>query len=367
MRLIISCGGTGGHFNPGLGIARYVNSHDGESLLILGGPHAPKQLVTASESGVKAQSFRYERPGKNPVQMLKFFFAVIRGYRFAKKMIREFKPDAMLIMGSSVSLPAALAARRMKLPIFLHDGNARVGKANRFLSRWAKAIALSFPAANAETLRCKSVLTGLPLREPLLAPPVSKAEAVARFNEMYGTDFDAAKPLMLVFGGSLGAQKINECFDADPSDPAVKDLQVIMLTGPGKLEEMQKLHADFPGKICLREASPEMHTIYSACDVVISRSGGSTVSELAYFGKYALLIPYPFAAELHQNDNAAYLASGGGAEILMNEDVTRERMREFVSRFLADRGGCIAKGEQSKRLAFPDAAGAVLQLIRDNL
>ena len=367
-RLLISCGGTGGHFNPGLGIAKYLNQNGDESMLLLGGKHAEAQMKISADAGIRAESFDYHRPGKNPLQMLKFLWSVIRGIRFSRKLIREFQPDALLIMGSSISLPAALGARSMKTPIFLHDGNARVGKANRVLSRLAKGLALSFPAVNSKTLHCPCELTGLPLRQALIdGGELPKAEAIEKLNELFGSDFTADAPTLLVFGGSLGALKINSSFIMPQNEPEMKRLQVIHLTGPGKLEELTEQYKTFPGKYILREASGEMGVIYSAVDAVICRSGGSTVSELAFFGKYALLIPFPYAAEHHQDDNAAYLASGGGAEVLFDADCSVEKMQDFVRRFLADPEKFRKLGANSRKLAFPDAAGAVIRMIQKNI
>ena len=368
LRLLISCGGTGGHFNPGLGIAKYLNQSGGKSMLLLGGKHAEAQMKTSADAGVDAASFLYHRPGKNPLQMLKFLKAVICGFRFSRKLIKEFQPDAILIMGSSISLPAALGAWSLHLPIFLHDGNARVGKANRTLSRIARKLALSFPAANSNTLHCPCELTGLPLRQALVDEGIlPKADAIVKLNQLFDADFSPEKPTLLIFGGSLGAQKINSSFVMPHDDPAMKNLQVIHLTGPGKLAEMTEQYKNFPGKYILREASHEMGVIYSAVDAVICRAGGSTVSELSFFGKYALLIPYPFAAELHQNDNANYLVSGGGAEILYDTDCSVEKMQEFVKRFLADPETFRMRGENSKKTAHPDAADAVIQMICKNI
>lgn len=363
LRIIISCGGTGGHFNPGLGIAKELISQGGQAILFLGGKHVPAQMETAKKAGVPAVSFRYVRPDRNPAALFGFALSLIRGYRLTKRLIREHAPHAVLAMGSSVSLPPILAADRMHIPVFLHEGNAKVGKANRKLSRYAKEIELSFPAVNAGALRCPSFLTGFPLRKELTDSVLSKAEGIARINELFHVSFSPEKPTILVFGGSLGAKSINENFDADPADPAVRDLQVIHLAGPGKTEPLKEKYKNFPCPVLLLEGTNEMSAVYAAADVVISRSGGSTVSELAFFGKYALLIPYPYAAEHHQNDNADWLASAGAAEIADDSECSPQLFRAFVSRFLADPKAFVEKGRQAQSIARPDAAKVVLERI----
>ena len=363
LRIIISCGGTGGHFNPGLGIAKELISQGGQAILFLGGKHVPAQMETAKKAGVPAVSFHYVRPDRNPAALFGFGLSLIRGYRLTKKLIREHAPHAVLAMGSSVSLPPILAANRMHIPVFLHEGNAKVGKANRKLSRFAKEIELSFPAVNANALRCPSFLTGFPLRKELTDSVLSKEEGIARINELFHVSFSPEKPTVLVFGGSLGARSINENFDVDPAASGARDLQVIHLAGPGKTEPLKEKYRNFPCPVLLLEGTNEMSAVYAASDVVISRSGGSTVSEIAFFGKYAFLVPYPFAAELHQNDNAAWLASAGAAEIADDSACTPELFRSFTTRFLADPQAFVKKGEQARAIARPDAAKAVLERI----
>ena len=363
LRIIISCGGTGGHFNPGLGIAKELISQGGEAILFLGGKHVPAQMETAKKAGVPAVSFHYVRPDRNPAALFGFFLSLIRGYRLTKRLIREHRPHAILAMGSSVSLPPILAAHRAHIPVFLHEGNAKVGKANRTLSRFAREIELSFPAVNAKALRAPSFLTGFPLRKELTDSVLSKSEGVARINELFHVSFSPEKPTILVFGGSLGARSINENFDVDPADPRTKNLQVIHLAGPGKTESLKEKYKSFPCPVLLLEGTNEMSAVYAASDVVISRSGGSTVSELAFFGKYAFLIPFPFAAELHQNDNAAWLASAGAAEVTDDSACSPELFRAFVSRFLADPQSFVEKGKQARSIARPDAAKTVLERI----
>ncbi len=367
MKLLISCGGTGGHFYPGLGIAKYLQEHSGDALLIVGGKHAEEHQKTAQSQNVKIRAFPYVRPSKNPLILLKFFFAVLRGMVFTKKLIREFRPDAVLIMGSSISLPVTWGARRAGIPVFLHEGNALVGKANRALSRFAEKAALSFPAVNEKALHCPAVLTGFPLRTALTQSELDKTQALALLNEKYGISFHPAKPVLLVCGGSLGAKSINENFSVNPEDPDVKNLQVIHLAGPGKTESLKEKYASFPCPVLLLESSQEMDWIYGAADAVISRAGGSTVSELAFFGKYAFLIPYPYAAEHHQHANAAWLVNGGGAEMAEDSQCSPELFREFVSRFLSDVSGYQEKGRHSRQLVHSDAAGEVIAMIRQTL
>ena len=212
-RLIISCGGTGGHFNPGLSTACSFRDAGGQVLLILGGKHFEEQSATASSNGIEYRRVSCAPMSKSPSGAWQFFTRQWRGVRESKAVFREFKPDAVLSMGAFPSIPASVAARLTGVPLFLHDGNARIGKSNRWFSRVAAGLALSFPAVNADAVRCPTEVTGLPLRKSLLEDvPASKAEAIARINATRGTAFTPDRPVVLVFGGSLGAAAINENF-----------------------------------------------------------------------------------------------------------------------------------------------------------
>ena len=283
-----------------------------------------------------------------------------------RRIFAEYKPQALLSMGSYTSIPPALAAWH-RIPFFLHDGNARLGKANLFMSRYAKAFAFSFPSVNASQVRCPAVLTGFPLRQHLFAKNYTRTEAIRQISGQFGAAFDPADPVLLIFGGSLGAERINSSISFDPADPEAQRIQVIHLSGPGKAEQTKQCYAGLKNRVLVLESCDDMGLLYSAADFVISRAGGSTVSELAAFGKYALLVPYPFAAEHHQNDNAEWLASAGGAEILNDSDCTKTLFASLLSRWVRERDYLVAMGEHSRSLAMPDAAKSVLRMIEQYL
>lgn len=366
-RLAISCGGTGGHFNPGLSIARELKARGGTPVLVLGGAHVEKQAKTAAEFGIDVIRIDAAPLSVKPWKAVRFLFKTWKGVKQALAGFRRYRPQALLCMGSFASLPPALAARRIGLPLFLHDGNAKIGKANRFLSRWAKALALSFPVKDSSVISCPAVLTGMPLRQELVNGTISKDEAIAAVNTRWHTAFSADRPTLLVFGGSLGARTINTSVKIPEDLFGAEQLQVIRLVGPGNLEAVRPLHAGSKAEELVLESCQEMNLLYSAADLVICRSGGSTVSELAVYGKYAVLVPYPFAAEGHQDDNARWLASAGGAEIIPDAECSPDRFGKFLRNWLADRAEFEAHGLQSKTLAMPRAAANVLDLVENIL
>ncbi len=364
-RIAFSCGGTGGHFNPGLAAAREFVTRGGTPKLILGGKHAVTQAAAAEYYKIPSMIFPASPHSLNPVAFFRFVRDFVIGYYRVRKEFLAFRPQALLAMGSFASFAPVLAAKKLGIPVFLHDGNARVGRANRFLSKYANAIALSFPAVNEEELACPAILTGLPLRREIIDSMRRREAAIAEINRRWNRNFSPDKPLILIFGGSLGAQTINTKLIVRNGSPHASELQQIRLVGPGKLAETEPLFKDSAAPVLLLESCREMNLLYSAADLVVCRAGGSTVSELAVYGKFALLLPYPYAAENHQEDNARWLAASGAAEIIHDSECSPEWFTNWIGRWYENREEYTKRGLAGKRLARTNAAANVLDMIEN--
>jgi UDP-N-acetylglucosamine--N-acetylmuramyl-(pentapeptide) pyrophosphoryl-undecaprenol N-acetylglucosamine transferase len=227
-----------------------------------------------------------------------------------------------------------LAARMLKIPIFLHDGNARVGRANVFLSSWAEKILLAFPPVNAETLKALYTVTGMPVR-PELNPEkygtIPKNELIKIFNDEFCAEFSHEKPIALVFGGSQGALVFNEIFPEGAIKTDSDAFRVVHLAGSGNDAEVQIKYknAKFASKVI--DSTENMTLLYSLADIIFCRSGGSTVAELALFAKFAVLVPYPFATDNHQSANADYYVSSGAGIKLENSECSPAKFAEIKS------------------------------------
>lgn len=353
--LVITCGGTGGHFYPGLSIARAQQARNGKVLLLLSGKNSLEQSRIAEKYSIPVQVLPYmPSPSlKHPGSCWRFIRGLISGTIQAKKILRTEKPQAVLGMGSFASLPVIWAAKSLLLPIFLHDGNARIGKANRILSRWAEVLGTAFPAVNADKVRCKCIVSGMPLRPELKADTLTREQAIAELNNRFDSCLDSKNFTILLFGGSQGARKLNEVFASAVTALAARhgNVQLIQLTGAGEFETMSKFYAqkDFP--LLLQPGIAEMHWAYSAADLVICRSGGSTVAELNAFGKYSVVVPYPFAAELHQDDNADHLVTLGAAVKVNNCDLEDAMALELLEKLYAQKD----LDSRGKASILPDA------------
>ena len=207
----------------------------------------------------------------------------------------------------------------------------------------------------------------MPVRPELLGSTISKKDAIQSLNMKFGSILDPELPTMLIFGGSQGAEIFNRTFPEAMQESINRQFQVLHLTGHGKFEMVNSTYekAFFPSLV-LPSAS-EMDLFYQAADVVVSRSGGSTIAELTLFGKFAFLVPYPFAAENHQYDNALYMKSGDAAEIIDNADCTKEKVAKLLDRWLENPEKYREQGAKAKVLSKPRAAADMLQVIRDGL
>ena len=364
-RVYISCGGTGGHFFPGLSLARELKRRKADVRLLLSGVNSLPQSRQAAEYGIDAAVLpRMPSPGKNPLRILQFLWGLAGGFIRCFFLFLFRRPDYIILMGSFASAPAAVAAWGLRVPIYLHDGNARIGKANRFLSRIAECMGTAFPAVNGECCYCELFCIGMPLRPELeAARNIPKKRAVGGLNRLYGSKLRPELYTILIFGGSQGAATINSVLP-----PALKSLgpgrfQVIHLTGKGKLEETARLYEDAGFPLLLLESSNRMDFCLGSADLVFSRSGGSAVAELLLFGKNAVLIPYPYAAEDHQTDNARFCVESRSAEMVSDGEFTVEKACEIIQRHLDDPSIGAIRQMAARLVASPLAAAAFLDRI----
>ena len=248
--------------------------------------------------------------------------------------LRE-RPDSVLAMGSFTSLPAALAAVSLKIPLYLHDGNARIGKANRFLSRFARNLFLSYPAVNAAAVHCPASIVGMPTR-PELRPGVwakkSRKEILGDFNARFDIDFDPEKVTLLIFGGSQGAQAINSAMlEAVERSPILREsVTITHQTGVDDYERVRRGYEKLGIEVDVQPFLFDMPKELANADLVICRAGASTLAELAAYGKVGILIPFPHATHNHQEMNALAMEKVGAARLLRQSEMTGQKLVEEI-------------------------------------
>jgi UDP-N-acetylglucosamine--N-acetylmuramyl-(pentapeptide) pyrophosphoryl-undecaprenol N-acetylglucosamine transferase len=314
MKIILAGGGTGGPAIPLLAVAEELKKLQPDTEFLFVGTRLGPEQKLVDEAGIKFIAISAGKLRRYfSIHNLFDFFRILSGYRQAKKIILEFKPDLIFSVGSFVSVPVAYAARKLKVKILIHQQDARVGLANKMVAPFADYITTAFEQTAKEfytgsgferqqTIRTEWV--GNPVRSEFLDPKV-------RNKEFFHLSADL--PVLLIFGGATGAAHINEvALRALPE--LVKAHQVIHITGHGK-----KIEFEDPSYHQYEFLTNEMSDAMKLADIVVCRAGLSTIAELSALGKVSIIVPMP---DTHQDDNAEILKNANAAVVLDKYEFT---------------------------------------------
>jgi UDP-N-acetylglucosamine--N-acetylmuramyl-(pentapeptide) pyrophosphoryl-undecaprenol N-acetylglucosamine transferase len=298
------------------------------------------------------------KPPTLSLLMLPFLWKTWGAMRECREVIREFGADAVLGMGGFTSLPPVYAAHKLRLKTFIHDSNARPGRANVLTSRFCTQVFLGMDAAKAFFPDRETVTTGTPVRPEIIALP-SREDAAGRFG------LDAARPTILVTGGSQGAKRLNElCAEAAAKLPA--QTQVLHIAGALDFERVCEITAGREGYKVLGFCD-QMPSAYAVADLVLARSGASSLTEIAIAGQPSILVPYPHAADDHQTRNAEVFATAGAARLVQEVDLDAEKLAALATSILQDLPTYKQMAKAACTLAVPDAANHVCAAIEASL
>lgn len=364
-KILFATGGTGGHINPALAVAGYIreNYPKAEILFVGTADRMEAQLVPAAGYDFKTieiQGFSRELNFGGLKHNLKTVKLLLKSEGQAKKIIEEFKPDAVIGFGGYVSGPVLSVAARMGIPTAVHEQNAFPGVTNKSLAKKVDVVMLT--AKEAERLlkpKNPCVVTGLPIRGEIINANREFARAEMKLD---------SRPLILSMGGSLGARAINSAVKfLIESRYEKKDCYYLHATGKagaGMIDEIkEKINLDENPQIMLREYINDMDRCLAAADIVICRAGASSLSEIQALGKPSILVPYPYAAENHQYYNAKTLADRDAAILIEEKDFTGERLLSEVEKLLADPKKLAEMGRNAKDMAILDASQRITECV----
>lgn len=290
------------------------------------------------------------KPATLSPRMLPFLWKTGRSIYRCQSLLRSFRADAVLGMGGFTSLPPVYAGHKLGLKTFVHDSNARPGRANVLTSRFCTSVLIGMQAAKAFFPHRPCIHTGTPARPEILHPP-SREQAARHFG------LDPAKPTILVTGGSQGARRLNE-LAAEAATLWSGRFQTLHIAGAADRERVLEISARTPGHKVLGFCD-QMPAAYAAADLVIARSGASSLTEVALCGLPSILVPFPYAADDHQTRNAEVFADAGAALLIQEKDLDARSLSAHASEILVhpDKRESMSRATQS--LAFPDAAERV--------
>lgn len=349
MRMLLAGGGTGGHLFPAVALAQRLLETDATAQVLFIGTANGIEATILPEIGLHLETIQISGiAGRGWLERLRIAPALLQSVRQSRAIIKKFQPDLVVGVGGYASGPALLAARLTGVPFLIHEQNAEFGLTNRFLARWAQRICLSFPPPADHPLPSeRTIVTGNPVRHGMTA--------VGPIPEGGRT--------LLVFGGSRGAQAINDAVVA--AIPALRqlcpELRIIHQTGSTDYERIAAAYTALG--LSTKDLSPflqDMASAYAQAHLVLCRAGATTLAELTATGRPAVLIPYPYAAADHQTANARILAEQGAALLLPQSEISAATLATLLGNLLNDRPTLLRMGAIARSLGQPAAVDKLL-------
>ena len=350
-KIILTGGGTAGHVTPNMALIPELKKKGYEIKYVGSYTGIEKKLI--EEMGVEYQ-------GISSGKLRRYFsmknfsdpFRVLKGFKEAKKIMKDYNPSIVFSKGGFVSVPVVLAAKKYKIPVIIHESDMTPGLANRIAMKGASVICHNFPETAASLPDGKAVLTGSPIREEL-----RHGDKTAGLKSL---DFTPDKPVIMVMGGSLGAVAVNNAIRG-ALDELLDKYQIIHLCGKGKLDESLK---NIPGYKQFEYVKSELTNYFAAADLLVSRAGANAICEIAALQKPNILIPLSRKASRgDQILNANKIKKQGFSEVIEEEDVTKESLVNMINQVYDNREKYIDAMAKSNN---NDAITTILDLIEKN-
>lgn len=364
-RIIISGGGTGGHIFPAISIAQAIRAQYPECEILFVGAEGKMEMTRVPQAGfnIKALPVRgLDR--KHLWRNISVLRKLLKSLKMAKRIILDFKPQAVVGVGGYASLPTLLTAQNMGIPTVIQEQNSSAGKANKRLADRAAYIAVAYEGMERFFPADKVRLTGNPVRPVIEEGKLPEREEAAR---LMGIE-DTSLPILLSVGGSLGAKTLNDSIAAGLEQIAAAGVALIWQTGKGYYEEAKSHYEALPEplrkNIVVLPFVEHMDWAYGAADLMISRSGASTVSEIEILGMPAILVPSPNVAEDHQTHNAKALSTRGAAVLVTDADARATLVSEAL-KLIGDKEALASISAAAKEMALRNAPQKIVNLIED--
>jgi UDP-N-acetylglucosamine--N-acetylmuramyl-(pentapeptide) pyrophosphoryl-undecaprenol N-acetylglucosamine transferase len=352
--IIISGGGTGGHIYPAIAIANALKAVDPSVNILFVGALGKMEMEKVPKAGFKIIGLPITGIQRSlSIENLKFPFKLLKSLGMARQIINDFKPNIAIGVGGYASGPLLLMANNKGIPTLIQEQNSFAGITNKYLAKKAKAICVAYTGMEQFFPAQKIIMTGNPVRTDILEVASKKAKALTHFG------LDVTKKTLLIIGGSLGAKTLNESIDAGLSKILAAGYQVVWQTGKLYIEKARTTSKDLQN-VFVSDFIYEMDLAYAAADVVISRAGALSVSELCLAAKPCILVPYPFAAEDHQTQNALNLTQKSAA-ILVKDGDAHQNLVSTALALLADSNKQNQLAHNILKLAKPNAATEIAQ------
>ena len=357
MRVILAGGGTAGHINPAIAIADTIKKHEPDSEFLFVGTKEGMEHILVPKAGydieyVEVKGFKRKLSVENAAAVFKACTACLK----CRGIIKSFKPDVVVGTGGYVSGPLLFEASALGIPTLIHEQNVFAGMTSKMLSPRVDTVCISFEKSRERFKKAKNVvLTGNPVREKLF--DISPSEA--RKNLGIGNS-----PFVVAFGGSLGAQRLNEVMAEYIKSIKNKDVKVLFATGERGFDDVSKtLGGNVPDGTKIVKYIYNMDEAMQAADLLVCRAGAITLSEINALGKPSVLIPSPNVTDNHQYYNAKALSDNGAALMTEEKDLDNESFVRTVDKLLSDKNKLKSMSEKSREMGITNATELIYREI----
>ncbi len=371
MKVVIAAAGTGGHINPGIAMANKIMQEEPDSKIIFIGTNRGLENDLVPRAGYELKHIdSYGISRELSIKNIKRLYKTYKSIGEAKKILKDFKPDIVIGTGGYICISVGEAAKRLKIPVILHESNAFPGVAVKLLSKYAEKILLGFEEAKNRLPKAnKLVVTGTPTKIKKIN--YSDQEKKEKLDSIQLKD--KKLPIVLVFGGSQGAQSINNAILGIVEQKLNTNYQIIWAAGKGNYEQVKNELATKNIDIDSIENAKILPYIYNMqemmniADLVVCRSGAMTISEITILEKPAIFIPFPFAAENHQEYNARVLEKIGAAKIILDKDLNAQILNNQIGSIVANASILQSMGKNAGKIKIENVEDKIYSEIKESL
>ncbi|WP_041138713.1 undecaprenyldiphospho-muramoylpentapeptide beta-N-acetylglucosaminyltransferase [Beduini massiliensis] len=358
MKIIFATGGTGGHLYPAIALAKYIESHyDSTEFLFVGTTNRLESKVIP-EMGYAYRGVHVLGLAGSPLQKAKALGVFAASLRVTRKIVKEFKPDLVIGFGGYVSASIVMSASSLGIKTMIHEQNSLIGLANKILIKRVDKIICCYDKAYENFPKEKTLLLGNPR-----ATEVVESKKDLDIKKKY--HLDPNKKTVLIVMGSLGSATVNDILKDTVEKFKDKTYQIILVTGKNGYDKMIQEVQQVPHNVSIVPYINDMPSLLSACDLVVSRAGASTIAELTALGSAMILIPSPYVASNHQEYNAMELVNKQAARMIKENELTSERLIEEIDQLFNDSFTLITMKENAKKLGKVNACADISKVMME--
>lgn len=367
MRVIIAAAGTAGHINPGLAIANKIKEEEKDSKIIFIGTTRGLENDLVPRAGYELKTIdAYGLSKKISIENIKKMYKTLKGYGEARKIIKEFKPDIVIGTGGYICGATISTAHSLKIPTLLHESNAFPGKAVKMLANKTDTILVSFEDARSRIKNAKNIVyTGTPVKIRKKEYGINEKNSIIK-----SAGLNETKPIVLIFGGSQGAQKINDAILGILKNKLNKNYQIIWATGPKQYDRIKEILEENNVYINHLENAKIVPYIYNmeemmnVSDLIVARSGAMTITEISNLGKASILIPLPNVSGDHQLHNAKVLENIGAARIILNNELNYENLNSNIEEIILNKNTIETMSKNALKVSTSNAEDKIFTEIK---